>query len=103
MTDLRRSIKCSNCGVEAYVQLSSGLELKELLFAGICSNCGNTIQVNYNLVEKESQPKTESTEPEPSLNLDETLFNQDLPSDQLKDLKYTIDIKPIAIHSPKRN
>lgn len=88
MTDLRRTIKCSNCGTEAYVQLSSGLDLKELLFAGICSNCGNTIQVNYNIVEKQAEAKESSPESGQMVNLDESLFSQqeELPSDALKDL-----------------
>lgn len=90
MTDLRRTIKCSNCGTEAYVQLSSGLELKELVFAGICNNCGNTIQVNYNIVEKvgetPKEPEIPADESEPTVNLDETLFSENLPSDALKDL-----------------
>jgi transcription elongation factor Elf1 len=89
MTDLRRNVKCSNCGTEAYVQLSSGLELKELVFAGICGNCGNTIQVNYNLVEKQAEKETSSSsESGTTVNLDESLFNQqeELPSDALKDL-----------------
>lgn len=89
MTDFRRTIKCSNCGTEAYIQLSSGLELKELVFAGICNNCGNTIQVNYNIVEKvgEAPKKPEMPEQsEPAVNLDDTLFSENLPSDALKDL-----------------
>jgi hypothetical protein len=91
MTDLRRNIKCSNCGTEAYVQLSSGLDLKELMFAGICSNCGNTIQVNFNIVEKSAEPQKEelpSTSTQ-TVNLDDTLFKEEkeeLPNNALKDL-----------------
>lgn len=85
MTDLRRNIKCSNCGTEAYVQLSSGLDLKELVFAGVCGNCGNTIQVNYNIVEKQAEQKPEESEPQ-SVNLDDALFSEEMPSDTLKDI-----------------
>lgn len=88
MTDLRRNVKCSNCGAESFVQLSSELDLKELLFAGKCARCGATIQVNYNIVgdghaptEKESEDSKTET-----VNLDETLFPPELPSDALRDL-----------------
>lgn len=89
MTDLRRNIRCSNCGTEAHVSLSSGLDLKELLFAGICSNCGNTIQVNFNIVEKSPEPRKEEPSSQQTVNLDETLFGEEkeeLPSNALKDL-----------------
>ena len=89
MTDFRRNIKCSNCGTEAYVQLSSGLELKELVFAGVCSSCGNTIQVNYNIVERAGTTPKQPEMPQqsdPAVNLDDTLFSENLPSDALKDL-----------------
>ncbi|MBD3210074.1 hypothetical protein GF318_01715 [Candidatus Micrarchaeota archaeon] len=87
MTDFRRNIKCSNCGTEAYVQLNSGLELKELVFAGICSNCGNTIQVNYNIVEKQVESRKEGEPREgPAVNLDDSIFSEEIPSDTLKDI-----------------
>lgn len=86
MGDLRRTIKCSSCGYEATVSLSSDLEVKEVMFAGKC-RCGSTLQVSYSLVGSDSyqnQQKTESTEQ--TINLDETLFAPEIPSDTLRDL-----------------
>ena len=51
MVDLRRSVKCSHCGNESEVVFSSGLEVKEMLFAGKCNTCGSTVQLNYSVVE----------------------------------------------------
>jgi hypothetical protein len=89
MTDLKRSIKCSNCGNEASIYLNSELEIKELLFAGKC-RCGNSMQVSYVILgdsppSSSSIPKTES-ETSPLINIDESLFTPEIPSDALKDL-----------------
>ncbi|MBU0532840.1 CpXC domain-containing protein [Candidatus Micrarchaeota archaeon] len=83
MTDIRRTIKCSNCGTEAYVQLSSELDLKELVFAGTCGKCGNTIQVNYNIIEK---TRTTESEEETVTNLDDSIFSSEIQNDTLKDI-----------------
>jgi len=88
MTDVRRTVKCSNCGAESTVNINSELEMKELLLAGTCSRCGNSMQITYNIVEKEAS--TSSTESRSSsegmVNLDESLFSTETPSDNLKDL-----------------
>lgn len=90
MTDMRKTIRCSNCGNEASIYINSELEMSELLLAGRCARCGNSMQVTYSIVEKTMEaPRQESREmPESSdtVNLDESLFGADPPSDTLKDI-----------------
>lgn len=90
MGDLRRTIKCSNCGHEADLNLYSGLEVRELIVSGKCSQCGSAMQLNFNVVEKETRPPQESipteSSTEPSINLDESLFGAEVPSDTLRDI-----------------
>ncbi len=87
MTDLRRTIKCSNCGSEASISLTSELDLRELLVAGKCARCGATMQVSYGIIgeSKPSQSGASSTG-EPVVNIDESLFTPEIPSDTLRDL-----------------
>lgn len=93
--DLKRTIKCSNCGNESNVQITSDLDMKELLLAGKCTKCGSAMQINYTLVDSStsntqqnplsylSNQQEESTIPD----LEETLFSQhDNDNDMLKDL-----------------
>ncbi|MCI0503611.1 hypothetical protein L0Y65_02760 [Candidatus Micrarchaeota archaeon] len=87
MTDLRRTVKCSNCGSESSVSFNSELEVRELLFAGKC-RCGNSVQISYSIVGDSampSAPKPSGTEP-PLVNIDESLFTPEIPSDTLRDL-----------------
>lgn len=90
MTEMRKTVKCSNCGSEASVYITSELEMKELLLAGTCGKCGNSMQITYNIVEKEAQSTEETPESASSsgdmVNLDESLFAPEVPSDTLKDL-----------------
>ena len=90
MAEMRKNVKCSNCGSEASVYISSELEMKELLLAGTCGKCGNSMQITYNIVEKEAQtsetPSESSESSENTVNLDDTLFKPETPSDTLKDL-----------------
>jgi len=96
MVELRRSIKCSNCGTETTFYLSSEMVLSELLVHGKCQRCGNSLQLNFNIIDSSGQPvksdSAESSSPQsadtPTVNLDETLFNEpaDLPSDTIRDL-----------------
>jgi transcription elongation factor Elf1 len=98
MTDLKRTIKCSSCGNEASITLSSELEMKELLVAGKCTRCGSSLQISYSLV-ADSGSTTSSTSLSSStsssssssgdmVNLDESLFGvkPDIESDTLRDL-----------------
>ena len=90
MADLKRTIKCSNCGTEASVYISSDLELKELVFLGKC-RCGSSLQVNYSLVPADSSaqqsPSSSSQSGSEALvNIDESLFAPEIPSDAIRDL-----------------
>jgi len=95
MVELRRTIRCSNCGTDTNFYLSSELALSELLVHGRCQRCGNSLQLNFNIVDQsgqaakqeQAQAATASAEPA-SVNLDETLFNEpaDIPSDTIRDL-----------------
>ncbi|MFH1394290.1 MAG: hypothetical protein ABII71_05465 [Candidatus Micrarchaeota archaeon] len=87
--DFKRSIKCSNCGNETTIYLNSELEMSELLLAGKCARCGNSLQMTFNIVEKgsaEASSSDSSGEDEPTVSLDESLFTPDIPSDTIKDL-----------------
>jgi hypothetical protein len=88
MTDLKRTIKCSNCGNEASIYLNSELEIKELLFAGKC-RCGSSMQISYTIVGEsvtaQVQPKTESGT-EGLVNIEESLFTPEIQSDTLRDI-----------------
>lgn len=90
--DLKRTIKCSNCGNEASMQLSTEVELKELLISGKCTKCGSAMQITYSLVDTQSQQQStySSTSSSNALpNLDESIFGSgsaEIESDTLKDL-----------------
>jgi hypothetical protein len=89
MTDLKRTVRCASCGAESSVVFNSDIEVRELLFAGKC-RCGNTVQISYSILGEQPQaasgaPKAE-TDSSPLVNIDESLFTPDIPSDTLKDL-----------------
>jgi hypothetical protein len=90
--DFRKSVKCSNCSAEAGFSVSSDLELKEIVIAGKC-RCGATLQATYNIVSPSGSPppyeppkNPEPSSPTPDLNLDESIFGTEIPSDTLRDL-----------------
>ncbi len=89
--EFHRTVKCSNCGGEANFNVTSDLELKELVLSGKC-RCGSTIQATYNIVSPAGSPpyeppKTpEPPSPMPDINIDESLFGSEMPSDTLKDI-----------------
>ncbi len=87
MAEFRRSVKCSKCGNENSVFISSGMELSELLVAGKCPHCGSTLQLNYNLLEKaEDQSAPAQEEKKPDVQLDESMFEPQIPSEAIKEL-----------------
>lgn len=88
MTDLRRTIKCSNCGNEAGIYLNSELDISELQFSGKC-RCGSSLQISYSIVGSAPAPQQPSGEASPTetlVNIDESLFAPEIPSDTLRDL-----------------
>ena len=87
MAEFKRTVKCSKCGNESSVFLSSGMELSELLVAGKCPHCGSTLQLNYNLLEKsEGQPQETQEENKPEVQLDDSMFEPQIPSEAIKEL-----------------
>jgi hypothetical protein len=92
MTDLRRTIKCSSCGFEASVNINSELEMKELVLSGKCSRCGSAMQINYSIVDpnaasaSQSSSSSSSSGDAPLVNIDESLFTPEIPSDAIRDL-----------------
>ncbi len=84
MTELRRSIRCSNCGIDSNFSLDSSFILSELVVHAKCSSCSSSIQINFNIVESGSSSSPTSTETpleeveEPSINLEEELFAPDM-------------------------
>lgn len=90
MPELKRSIKCSNCSSETNFYLNTDAAISELLLHGRCPRCGNSMQINYTLVDQTTnQQSTQSTSnsSEQVVNLDETLFGtEDMSSDALRDI-----------------
>ncbi len=90
--DFKRTIKCSNCSNETTIYLNSELEMSELLLAGKCARCGNSLQLSFNIVDKTATGGTSSAQDSsaedsgPAVNIDDTLFTPDIPSDTIKDL-----------------
>jgi hypothetical protein len=90
MTDLKRTVRCASCGAESSVSFNSDIEVRELLFAGKC-RCGNTVQISYSILGEQAAgapqaPARSESESSPLVNIDESLFTPDIPSDTLKDL-----------------
>jgi len=91
MTDLKRTLKCSNCGMEATISLGTELVVSELIFSGKCPKCGSSMQVTYSIVGgpapvSGSQQQASAGQPSEMVNLDESLFPPEVPSDTIKDL-----------------
>lgn len=95
MAEIRRNVRCSNCGTDTSIYLSSELSLSELQIHGKCERCGNTLQLNYSIIKEgesaqvssESESTaTSSSEDSGMVNLDETLFEPEIASDTIKDL-----------------
>ncbi|MBN1170368.1 hypothetical protein JXA56_05055 [Candidatus Micrarchaeota archaeon] len=88
MTDLRRSIKCSGCGNESTVYIQSQFDLRDFLLSGKCS-CGNSLQINFNVIEKEAAKEMRQAEP-PSSNysFDDSIFGtpSETPRNTLQDI-----------------
>jgi hypothetical protein len=90
MTDLKRTVRCTSCGAESSVVFNSEIEIRELLFAGKC-RCGNSVQISYSIVgdNVSTSPPAQNSGSESDsglVNIDESLFTPDIPSDTLKDL-----------------
>ncbi|MEW6722773.1 MAG: hypothetical protein AB1324_05925 [Candidatus Micrarchaeota archaeon] len=87
MTDLRKTVKCANCGAESAVYVNSELDVREVMFSGRC-RCGSTMQVSYSIVGASAQPESQQkSEPSSGLvNIDESLFPPEIPSDALRDI-----------------
>ncbi len=89
MTDLKRTVRCANCGNESSITLSSELDLRELLVAGKCSRCGASMQISYGIVGSSQSSQSgmqASSSSDQMVNIDESLFTPEIPSDTLRDL-----------------
>ncbi|MBI5227135.1 hypothetical protein HY988_00975 [Candidatus Micrarchaeota archaeon] len=90
--DLKRSLKCSSCGNEVSIQLLADINVNELVISGKCSHCGSSMQVNYNLIDSSSSSQSSSSSSSSSsgaseiVNIDESLFAPEIPSDTIRDL-----------------
>lgn len=84
MTDLRKSIKCNNCGNESTLAVSSEMDIKEVNFSGRC-RCGSSLQITYGIVGEPSTPVQDSSSAD-VVNIDESLFSPEIPSDALRDI-----------------
>ena len=92
MVEIKRSIRCSNCSNETSFYLSSELALNELQVHGRCQRCGNSLQINYSMVDSSQQTTagTSSTNSAPAdspiANIDPSMFEPEISSDSIKDL-----------------
>lgn len=91
MTEIRRSIKCSNCGRESSIYLSADLTLNELLVQGKCTSCGGSLQLNFSLVENAPSQNYASSSQEvqealPTVPIEDNMVEEEFPSDSIKDL-----------------
>jgi len=89
MAEFKRTVKCSNCGHEANIYLTTDMAMSELLLHGKCPSCSNSLQLNFNVVGESDKPEEKPPETggeTPTVNLDETLFEPELPSSEIKDL-----------------
>lgn len=84
-----------NCGTERTLYISTDMQINELQFHGKCLQCNSSIQVTFGLMGTESTASSTSSSSssssssageQPLINLDETLFEPELPTDALKDL-----------------
>lgn len=87
MTDFKRTIRCSKCNVETPFSVSSDFEINEMSLMLKCK-CGNSIQINYIILEKETEKEIQkSTNLDfNAFSLDESLLPPEIPSDTLRDL-----------------
>lgn len=91
MTELRKTIKCSNCGLESAFSIGSEFVVNELTIYAKCSRCGNSLQINFTIVEpsnSEGSTIAEEGEGEKTINLEEELFAPDMLSneDDIRDI-----------------
>ncbi len=90
MVELKRTIKCSNCGTDVQFYLSTDMSITELVLHGRCQQCGNSLQVNFNIIESSSQTKpaigSSGATDTGMVNVDESLFEQEIPSNVIRDL-----------------
>lgn len=91
MPEFRRNVRCMNCGNERNFYVSTDMQISDLLLHGKCLQCNSSIQINFSLIGQE-QTASSTTESSSSssdsgmVNLDETLFEPEIPSSALKDL-----------------
>ena len=91
MVEFKRSIRCSNCGNETNIYMSSEMALNELLIHGRCNSCGNSLQLNFNIVERSPEKEKEAEEGQ-GIDIENALSpgrqeeSNDLPSDAIRDL-----------------
>lgn len=91
MVELKRNIRCSNCGTDVSFYLSTDMSVTELVLHGRCQQCGNSLQINFNVIDPTSQshpttPTAKSPSDSGMVNVDESLFEQEIPSDIIRDL-----------------
>lgn len=90
MGEFRRTIICSKCGKENYISIGSDIELTEILIAGVCPQCGNTLQLNFKVLEREEgakeEPNPDIEESQKEINLSDDMFNLEIPSNEIKEL-----------------
>jgi phage FluMu protein Com len=92
MTSLKRTIRCTGCGNDMNFDINADMTMSELMISGKCPRCNTTIQVNYNMVSGSAPTPSQgvlgqsSESPSQMVNLDESLFTPEVPSDALKDI-----------------
>jgi len=86
MAEFRRTIKCSNCGKDNEFNLYADITLQEIMVHGKCTNCGNSLQVNFNLVGDGASSQSSSSNETAEINIDQTLFEPEIPDNDIRDI-----------------
>ncbi len=93
MTDIKRTLRCAGCNYEANFYLTSDIVLNELLVYGKCPRCGNSLQVNFNIVgaEENKHSETVSSESSSSINYENTIFDAPAEVSESENIEEIID------------
>lgn len=91
MTEIKRTLRCAGCGYEANFYLSSDMNLNELLVYGKCPRCGNSLQVNFNIVGAEAKPPEATSSESSSVNFENTIFDAPTEISESENIEEIID------------
>ena len=88
MVEISRMVKCSNCNKESNLSINTEIGMTELTIHGKCNSCGNSLQVNFSVVDASTSTSTSEQDDGglSDISLDENLLEPEIGSDAIKDL-----------------